>query len=155
VPITIAEDDPTDPQITCLLQAHLALMQSLSPPESVHALDLDGLLTPAITFWSARSDQMVVGCAALKALTPKHGEIKSMHVLESQRGRGVAKLLVDHILATASSRGYERLSLETGSDPAFLPARTLYLRHGFSETGPFGDYAPDPHSTFMALALTQ
>ena len=154
--INIAEDDPRDAQITALLRAHLTLMRSLGPPESTHALDLDGLLTPDITFWSARNgERTVVGCAALKALTPKHAEIKSMHVAEPQRGAGIAGRLVKHILQTAKARNYERLSLETGSSAAFRPARTLYERHGFSETGPFGDYRPDPNSTFMTLLLPQ
>lgn len=151
--ITIAEDDPRDPEITKLLDAHLTLMRSLSPPESVHALDLDDLSTPDITFWSVRVVQKVIGCAALKTLTPTHGEVKSMHVATSQRGSGVANRLMEHILAAALSKGLERLSLETGSDAAFQPARSLYARHGFSETGPFGDYVTDPHSTFMTVIL--
>lgn len=151
--ITIAEDDPRDPEVIRLLEAHLTLMRSLSPPESVHALDLDELCTPDITFWSIRSDDKVVGCAALKVLTPTHGEIKSMHVAHNQRGSGIANRMVEEVLAKAGAMGLERLSLETGSNDAFLPARSLYERHGFSETGPFGDYEPDPHSTFMTRTL--
>lgn len=152
--ITIAEDDPSAPEIIKLLEAHLTLMRSLSPPESVHALDLDELGGPDITFWSVRVEQKVVGCAALKALTPTHGEVKSMHVAETMRGAGIANRLVEHIHTTAKASGFERLSLETGSDRAFQPARSLYERHGFVETGPFGNYVPDPHSTFMTMALT-
>lgn len=152
--ISIAEDDPKDPEITKLLEAHLTLMRSLSPPESVHALDLDELCTPDVTFWSVRNNESVIGCGALKVLTPTHGEIKSMHVAQSQRGSGIANRLVQHVLTEAESLGLNRLSLETGSDPAFHPARTLYERHGFTETGPFGDYVTDPHSTFMTRILT-
>ena len=153
--ISIREDDPKGPQVRALLEAHLALMQRISPPGSGHALDLDGLTKPEITFWTACSGADPVGCVALKALTPTHGEIKSMHVAAPYRRAGVARMLVEHIVSVAGSRGYRRLSLETGSYPEFQPARSLYARHGFVETGPFEGYVADPHSTFMSLALTK
>lgn len=153
--ITIREDDPKRTLVRVLLETHLALMQRISPPESVHALDLDGLTRPEITFWTAGSGDDPFGCVALKALTPEHGEIKSMHVAEPYRRAGIARLLVEHILTVAKSRGYRRLSLETGSDPEFQPARSLYARYGFVETGPFEGYVEDPHSTFMTLTLTR
>lgn len=145
----IREDDLTGPEIAKLLEAHLDLMRSISPEESVHALDLDKLRQPDITFWTVWDGNSLLGCGALKELDPTHGEIKSMHTSAASRGRGVADLLLRHILGVADSRGYERLSLETGSTDHFLPARGLYAKYGFVATGPFGAYRPDPHSAFM------
>ncbi len=153
--ITIQHEDPRGPSARPLLEAHIALMRLVSPPGSGHALDLDGLARPEISFWTARSGSETVGCVALKALSSDHGEIKSMHVAEAHRGTGIARTLVTFVLDTARSRGFKQLSLETGSYQEFLPARRLYARHGFVETGPFEGYVEDPHSTFMTRNLAE
>ena len=146
-------DDLTRPQIHALLEEHLTNMYELSPPESVHALDLDRLRTPDITFWSVWDGDELVGCGALKELTPTHGEIKSMRTPKGLRRRGAGRAVLTHIIETAQKRGYEMLSLETGSQPAFVPAQTLYRSFGFEICGPFADYREDPNSVFMRLSL--
>ncbi len=151
--LRIVVDDLTGPGIIALLERHLATMRAQSPPESVHALDLDGLRARQVTFWSVYDGEDLVGCGALKDLGAGHGEIKSMHTAAEARGRGVAAAMVSHILAEARRRGYARLSLETGAPEEFAPARRLYARFGFTETGPFGDYVLDPFSVFMTLEL--
>lgn len=143
-------DDPLKPDILLLLQDHLADMAQHSPPGSVHALDPVALSAADITFWSAREHSLLMGCGALKALTPCHGEIKSMRTDLQYRGRGVARNILRAILTEADSRGCRRLSLETGSADVFAPARALYRKHGFAECEPFGDYDSDPHSIFMS-----
>lgn len=147
-------DDLRSVEIEELLQAHLNTMKSLSPPENVHALDLEALRAPDVTFWSVWVGSDLVGCGALKEFEPGHGEIKSMHTAEAHRGKGIARALVRHILDEASARNYHRLSLETGSPAPFEPARALYRKIGFVECPPFGDYADDPFSVFMTLELT-
>ena len=149
----IREDDLRGPEIKALLEAHLDLMRSNSPPESVHALDLDGLRRPEITFWTVWDGGQLLGCGALKELDPGHGEIKSMHTARAARGRGVARRMVEHILAAARRRGYRRLSLETGATEDFAPARALYSAFGFTHCGPFADYPLHPFSAFMTLEL--
>jgi putative acetyltransferase len=149
----IEVDDLTRPAIHALLEEHLKSMHELSPPESVHALDLEKLRRPEITFWTAWEGDLLVGCGALKELDPKNGEVKSMRTPSALRRRGAGRALLEHIVAVARSRGYERLSLETGSMEAFQPARKLYEAFGFTYCGPFGDYAPDPNSTFMTKRL--
>jgi putative acetyltransferase len=124
-----------------------------SPPESVHALDLDALRRPEITFWSVWCDGNLVGCGALKELDSEHGEVKSMRTSMEFRGRGGGKMILRHILDEAKTRGYKRLSLETGSMAAFDPARGLYESHGFTYCGPFADYILDPNSVFMTMEL--
>ena len=151
--IAILPDDLRSADVIALLQEHLDDMHRHSPPESVHALDLDKLRRPEISFWVARESGVLLGCGALKALDPRHGEIKSMRTAPTQRGRGVGALMLEHILREARARGYKRLSLETGTPAAFDAARRLYRRYRFVECGPFGDYAPDPYSTFMTLEL--
>jgi putative acetyltransferase len=151
----IREDDLSGPEIKALLEAHLDLMRSNSPPESVHALDLDALRAPEVTFWTLWEDAELLGCGALKQLDPAHGEIKSMHTAEIARGRGVGRRMVEHILAEARRRGYRRLSLETGATEDFAAARGLYSGFGFTTCGPFADYVPDPFSAFMSLALEE
>ena len=141
----IREDDPRRPPVTQLLEAHLALMRAISPPGSVHALDLDGLAAPGMTFWTGEKDGEILACGALKELdTPSdgggHGEIKSMHTGEAARGRGFGDAMLRHILSEAKARGYERLSLETGRPDTFGPAQRLYRRHGFQECPPFAGY---------------
>ncbi len=128
-------------------------MFALSPPESVHALDLDKLRSPDITFWSAWEGPLLLGCGALKQLSEKHGEIKSMRTPDALRRRGAGRAMLAHIVAVARARGYERLSLETGSVPGFEPALKLYESFGFECCGPFGDYVEDPYSVFMTLSL--
>jgi len=149
----IRSDDLSGPEIRALLEEHLRSMHALSPPESVHALDLDKLRQPDISFWTVWEDGDLLGCGALRALSSTHGEIKSMRTAEAHRGRGVASVVLDHILGEATARGYERLSLETGSMPAFTPAHRLYESFGFTRCDPFGDYVEDPNSLFMTKLL--
>ena len=149
----IRVDDLSGPEIAALLEAHLKLMRETSPPESVHALDLEALRMPDVTFWTVWDGPALLGCGALKALDAAHGEIKSMHTAKAARGRGVARRMLEHILGEARRRGYRRLSLETGSMAAFAPARALYAGFGFHDCSPFGDYFLDPNSVFMTLVL--
>lgn len=146
-------DDLRGSEIARLLQEHLDEMFLHSPAESVHALDLERLRRPDITFWTVWEDGELLGCGALKALDATHGELKSMRTAQRHLRRGVAATLMRHMLQVARQRGYRRLSLETGSPDAFLPARAMYERFGFEECGPFGDYVEDPYSVFMTLAL--
>ncbi len=146
-------DDPLKPEILMLLEQHLADMALHSPPESVHALDPAALTAADITFWAAWDNTQLLGCGALKALADDQGEIKSMRTQPEHRGRGVAQTILAAIVDEALSRGYRRLSLETGSAEVFAPARRLYLSNGFSECEPFADYLPDPHSVFMVRDL--
>ena len=146
-------DDLSSPEIAQLLGDHLRDMYEQSPPGSVHALDLNDLKKPDITFWSVWENENLVGCGALKELDRAHGEIKSMRTAHAFRGKGAAKLIVRHIIGEARSRGYRRLSLETGSMAFFDPARRLYESHGFAYCGPFADYVPDPNSVFMTIEL--
>ena len=150
---TIRRDDLAGPEIAALLQAHLDHAAEHSPRESIHALDLGRLRDPAITFWSVWSGVELAGCGALRELAPDHGEIKSMHTARAHRGRGVAAQLLTHILDEARSRGYRRVSLETGTMAGFAPARALYARFGFSVCPPFADYRVDPNSVCMTLEL--
>lgn len=154
MPLVITISDPAVPETVALLEAHLELMRSTSPPESVHALDIEDLRTSDITFWTVHDDGALVGCGALKVLDDRHGEVKSMHVRHNMRGRGIAAALVEKIIQTAIDRGFTRLSLETGSTDHFIAARRLYARYGFLECGPFADYVEDWHSTFMTKVLT-
>jgi putative acetyltransferase len=149
----ISIDDPRAEDVRELLESHLALMNSITPPEDVHALDLDGLLDPSITFVSFRDDGRLLGIGALKQLDGEHGEVKSMHTTRAARGRGVGRAIVEHLLGVARERGLSRVSLETGSMAEFAPARSLYANAGFSPCGPFGDYRPSPNSFFMTLSL--
>lgn len=146
-------DDLSGPEIRALLEAHLEGMRRISPPESVHALDLDALRGPDITFWTAWSGGALVGCGALREIGPGHGEIKSMRTAEAHLRRGVAAAVLDHIIAEARERGYTRLSLETGSMAAFAPAHRLYERFGFTYCPPFGEYREDPNSVFMTMDI--
>ena len=149
----IEVDDLTRPQVHRLLEEHLTNMYELSPPESVHALDLSKLRTPDITFWTVWDGDELVGCGALKELAPGHGEIKSMRTPKKLRRRGAGRAVLAHIIDTARQRGYQTLSLETGSQEAFVPAQNLYRSFGFDLCGPFGDYREDPNSVFMRLKL--
>ena len=146
-------DDLTGPDIHALLEEHLAHMHELSPAESVHALDLSRLRGPDITFWTVRDGPLLLGCGALRQLVPTHGEVKSMRTPKGLRRKGAGRAVLQHIIGEARARGYRRLSLETGSQPGFEPARALYRSFGFTPCGPFGDYREDPNSIFMTLAL--
>lgn len=149
----IALGDLADPRVLRLLDDHLADVYATSPPESVHALDVTGLQHPDVTFWALAEGDQVLGCVALRQLGADHGELKSMRTDAAARGRGLGRLLLEHVLAEARARGYRRLSLETGAEDFFRPARALYARSGFVVTGPFGDYGPDPNSVFFTLEL--
>jgi putative acetyltransferase len=149
----IKVDDLRGPEVAQLLEEHLQDMYAASPPECVHALDLEKLRKPEITFWSLWDGDNLAGCGALKELDTTHAEIKSMRTANNYRGKGVAIKIMEHILAVAAERGYQRLSLETGPMDFFLPARKLYERFGFSYCGPFADYSEDPHSVFMTKKI--
>jgi putative acetyltransferase len=142
-------DDLKGAEICELLREHLRSMRRHSPPESVHALDIEALRQPEITFWTVWENGELLGCGALKELDARHGEIKSMRTASSHRRQGVAKHMLEHIITEARRRGYSRLSLETGSMAVFEPARQLYARFGFTFCAPFADYVEDPNSVFM------
>lgn len=146
-------DDLSGGEIRELLEEHLANMRSISPPESTHALPLEGLRQPEVTFWTAWENGELLGCGALKELDARHGEIKSMRTVSRHLRKGVARALLDYIIGEAVRRGYRRLSLETGSMAAFEPARQLYARAGFTYCPPFADYIKDPNSVFMTREL--
>ena len=146
-------DDASAPDVRALLEEHLRTMAQLSPPESVHALDISALRQPEITFWTVWSGRELLGCGALKELSPVHGEIKSMRTTAAHRRQGVARAMLTHIIEAAHRRSYTSLSLETGSMPAFVPAHRLYASFGFRYCPPFADYVEDPNSVFMTLTL--
>lgn len=146
-------DDLRGPEIAELLNEHLRDMHRVSPPESIHALDLEGLCQPDITFWTIWDEGSLAGCGALKELDPHHAEIKSMRTASAHRRKGVAKQMLQHLLDEAKRRGYTRVSLETGSMDFFMPARTLYASFGFAPCPPFTDYIEDPNSVFMTKGL--
>lgn len=149
----IKVDDLRGPEVAALLTEHLRCMHEHSPPESVHALNLDKLRKPDITFWTLWDGSALAGCGAIKELDTTHAEIKSMRTDYAYLRRGVAARILQHIIGEARARGYLRLSLETGSMAYFEPAWELYRKHGFHDCGPFGDYAEDPYSRFMTLVL--
>jgi putative acetyltransferase len=151
--LRIEPDDLSRPEVHALLHAHLSSMASLSPAGSVHALDIAGLRQPDVTFWTAWSGPDLLGCGALKELSPTHGEIKSMRTATAHLRKGVARAMLAHIIDEARRRSYHRLSLETGSMQAFQPAHQLYLEFGFTFCGPFSDYIEDPHCVFMTRIL--
>lgn len=152
-PMEIKADDLSGAEVRELLREHLRDAARHSPPESVHALDVEGLSRPEVTFWTAWEGGELLGCGALKELDAGHGEIKSMRTVASQMRKGVASKMLDHIIEEARRRGYARLSLETGSMEAFEPARRLYANFGFTYCGPFADYVEDPYSVFMTKEL--
>jgi putative acetyltransferase len=149
----IAVDDPRAPDIRDLLSQHLAFAASQSPPENVFALDVSGLLDPAVTLYSYRRDGELLAIGALKDLGARHGEVKSMHTTAVARGAGLGRAMLMHLIGVARHRGYRLLSLETGSMAGFAPARALYASAGFTECDAFADYEPSEHSTFMSLSL--
>jgi putative acetyltransferase len=151
--MNIQLDDLTGPEIHQLLQQHLQSMALHSPPDSIHALDLDALRQPGITFWTAWDRGELLGCGALKELDARHAEIKSMRTATAHLRKGVANAMLTHIVEEAKQRGYRRLSLETGSAEGFEPARRLYAAFGFTFCEPFEGYALDPFSVFMTREL--
>lgn len=149
----IRQDDLSGPEIRALLHEHLRSMAEQSPPESMHALGIDALRKPEITFWTGWSAGALLGCGALKELSRDHGEVKSMRTATAHRRKGVARAMLNHIIEEARRRSYARLSLETGSMDAFAPAQRLYASHGFTHCAPFADYVDDPNSVFMTRLL--
>lgn len=142
-----------EPQVQGLLADHMVNMHADTPAENAHALNLDGLRDPAISFWSAWELDALLGVAALKELAPDHGEIKSMRTSPEHLRKGVSRALLNQILLTARDRGYTRLSLETGTAPSFEPANRLYESFGFVDGPVFGGYPDSPHNRFMTLSL--
>jgi putative acetyltransferase len=149
----IAVDDPRAEDVRRLLEQHLAFGRAHSPPEDCHALDVEGLLDPSVTFFSFRLGGRLLGVGALKQIDAGHAEVKSMHTAGPQRGRGIGRAMLRHLIGVARDRGVRRLSLETGSMAAFAPARSLYEDAGFRPCAAFGDYDPSQNSTFMTLSL--
>lgn len=149
----ITPGDPLSEGVADLLARHLAMMREISPPESVHALAPSDLAGPGISFFTMSEAGRVIGMGALKRLTDTHGEIKSMHIAAEVRGRGLARRMVTHLIAEARAAGFTRLSLETGAEPEFAPARALYAAADFALCPPFGSYREDPNSVFMTRDL--
>ena len=153
IAVEIRVDDLQSSAIQALLQAHLHAMYGLSPPGSVHALDLVALRHPSITFWTAWAGDELLGCGALKQLSEDHAELKSMRTVDAHLRKGVARALLRHVVFVARAKGMQRLSLETGTAAPFLPAQMLYASEGFVVCEPFSDYVLDPHSLFMTKVL--
>ena len=153
--IRIIEGDFSDPRLVDLLHLHLTRARAETAPGSAHALDLTGLQSPDVGFWTIWDDETLLGVGALKRLSADHGEVKSMYTVQSLRRRGTGSAMLRHIIATARASGMSRLSLETGSWEYFRPAHAFYRRHGFVECQPFGDYVVDPNSVFMSLDLRE
>jgi putative acetyltransferase len=152
--VRIVVDDLSGPGIAQFLAEHVEDMRAITPPESMHALDVDGLRQPEVTLWTVLDDDgALLGCGALKALDPSHAEVKSMRTAPAAKRRGLASLLLKHMIAEARRMGYTRVSLETGSFDFFVPARALYAKHGFERCEPFAAYAEDPNSVFMTKVL--
>ena len=146
-------DDLTGREIIELLEEHLRCMARVSPPESRHALNLDGLRKPDVTFWTIWNDPELAGCGALKELDGEHGEVKSMRTAYAYQRKGVASQMLRHIIDEAKRRGYRKLSLETGAMDYFEPARKLYASFGFQFCGPFATYRLDANSVFMTKEI--
>ena len=153
--LTLTIADLEAPAFHDLVARHSAFCDRTAPPESCHRLPVEGLKVPGVTVWTAQDETGLLAMGALKELTPRSGEIKSMHTTEAARGRGLGRRMLAQIMATARARGYGSLWLETGVHPLFAPARALYAAHGFTECPPFGAYRPDPHSIFMTCTLPQ
>ena len=151
----ITPDDPRNADVRRLLERHLAFANEHSPPEDVHALDIDGLLHPSISFFAYRAEGELLGVGALKHLDDEHAELKSMHTSAEARGRGVGRAMLEHLLALARRRGYRRVSLETGTMDAFAPARAMYAKAGFVSCPPFNGYWDSPNSVCMTLVLAE
>lgn len=151
--LLLVQESPLTPDLELLFHRHTMDMHADTPPESIHMMPREDLVHPDIAFFVLRDGGRAVGMGAVKRLSVYHAEVKSMHVLSEERGRGLSVRLLDGLIAHARQLGIARLSLETGSQTMFLPARRLYERAGFVECGPFGDYRADPNSVYMTLAL--
>lgn len=151
--IEVRADDPTSADVQALLRAHLDHSSTNTPPEHAHALDIDGLLDPAVTFFSARERGRLCGIGALRELDEHTGELKSMHTVADRRRSGIGRLMLEHLLGECRRRGYQRALLETGTMEAYAAAKAMYLKAGFVERGPFGAYQPSPSNAFMELEL--
>jgi putative acetyltransferase len=151
--LVIAVDDPRIDDVRTLLDRHLAFAREVTPPDHVHAMEIDDLVDSAVTFFSARRAGVLLGVGALKRLDETHAELKSMHTSEAARGQGVGRAMVGHLLAVAADRSYQRVSLETGTMDAFAPARSLYTTVGFKPCAPFGKYTDNPYSACMTIDL--
>jgi putative acetyltransferase len=151
--LRIIDGDVRDQQLRRVLATHLAFAQTVTEPGFVHALDEDGIDDPALRFSAAYREDELVGIGALRPIDHAHVEVKSMHVLEAARGTGVGRALLDHLLRLAAEQGFVRVSLETGTAPAFAAARQLYLAAGFAPCPPFGTYVETPHNVCMTRAL--
>lgn len=150
---SVSKDDPQRPDVVALLEGHLEFAHTHSPPEDVHALDVEGLVGNGLSFYSIRDKGELLGVGALNYLDDTHAEIKSMHTVPAARGRGVGRAMVEHLVSVARENGCERVSLETGTMEAFAPARGLYESFGFEECEPFGSYFHSPNSVCMTLVL--
>ncbi len=151
--IEIAREHPVQPALELLHARHTADMHAQTPPESIHMLPADALAAPGIDFFVLRKQGVAVGMGAFKRLDAGHAELKSMHVLAEYRGGGLAQRLLEQLIAEAAAMGYRQLSLETGVESLFAPARAFYARNGFAECPPFGDYRLDPNSVFMTRTI--
>ena len=151
--LVIRPDDLSGQPTRDLIARHLRGMHENTPPESVHAFDIDKLKDPSVTFWSAWLGDEIAGCGALKVLKGDKGEIKSMRVADKFLGKGVGRAILEHIMAEARRRGMKSLWLETGSSAAFKPALSLYASNGFKRCGPFEGYTDDPFSIFMTRSI--
>ena len=147
--------DPLDDDVARLIRRHLEFGRASSPPEDAHALEVDDLLNPTITLFSARCHGELLSIGALKEIDAEPAEVKTMHTVDAARGRGIGRAMLDHLLAESRRRGYRRVSLETGTMDAFEPARSLYLRAGFSVCEPFGDYRASPNSVYLMIRLDE
>ena len=151
--VVVSAEDPRADDVRLLLERHLTFAHEVTPADHVHALDVNRLLDPAVTFFAARRSGELLGVGALKELDPSHAEIKSMHTASAARRQGVARAIVEHLLGVARERGYARVSLETGTDEEFVAARSLYAALGFTPCEPFADYTVNPYSTCMTIEL--
>jgi len=150
----IAIADPRVDDVRQLVEHHLKFGRLHSPPRDAHALEIDGLLDPAVTLFSIRRHGELVAIGALKRLDDRHAELKTMHTAEHVRGLGIGRAMLDHLLTVARERGFERVSLETGIMDAFAPARSLYVSAGFAPCEPFGDYRRSPNTTYMTMRVS-
>ena len=153
--IRIIPGDFSDSRVVDLLNFHFTSARGQTAEGSAHVLDLNGLQSPEISLWTIWDDDALLGCGALKRLSADHGEVKSMHTIQTARRKGAGSAILRHIIATARGEGMRRLSLETGSWDYFRPAREFYKDHGFQECAPFADYKQDPNSVFMSLDLQE
>lgn len=150
---TIALENPLAPDLDVLMQRHTHDMHADTPPESIHMMDANQLAAPGIWFFVMREEGHPIGMGAFKRIDDTHAEIKSMHVLAEVRGRGLSRLMLEHLVDAARAEGFTRVSLETGVQPTFVAARALYAASGFTECAPFEGYSADPNSVFMTRHL--